>query len=75
MSYVWFIWQIQAKRREVATLQEELEIANLDPKEAHARFVARVNDFKQVCHCSSYILMDYRARNRWKSEFIKAKRK
>jgi hypothetical protein len=29
-------------------LAEELEIAGLEPKEAHTKFVARVNNFKQV---------------------------
>ncbi len=38
--------QLVSKRRDLVTLQEEMQIATLEPKEAHARFVARVNDFK-----------------------------
>ena len=38
----------QALRRDAESLEEELEIARADPKEAHAQFVARVNNFKQV---------------------------
>jgi intraflagellar transport protein 74 len=34
-------------KREAESLEEELNIANLDPKEAHAKFVARINNFKQ----------------------------
>lgn len=45
-EYVALEKTIQAKRRDLNTLQEELQIANMEPKEAHARFVARVNDFK-----------------------------
>lgn len=29
-------------------LNEELEISNLDPKDAHTKFVARVNSLKMV---------------------------
>jgi hypothetical protein len=29
-------------------LHEELEISNLDPKDAHTKFVARVNSLKMV---------------------------
>ena len=34
-------------KKDADALHEELEISNLDPKEAHAKFTARVNDFKQ----------------------------
>lgn len=37
----------QAMRKEAESLSEELEIASLDPKEANAKFKARVDDFKQ----------------------------
>jgi intraflagellar transport protein 74 len=37
----------QSLRKETESLKEELEIANMDPKEALAKFVARVNNFKQ----------------------------
>jgi intraflagellar transport protein 74 len=37
----------QSLKKDSESLQEELEIANLDPKEAHNKFVARVNNFKQ----------------------------
>eukprot|EP01038_Epipyxis_sp_PR26KG_P011164 gene11164-14981_t len=37
----------QSLKKDYDSLQEELEIANMDPKEAHAKFVARVNDYKQ----------------------------
>lgn len=37
----------QTLKKDTDSLHEELEIANLDPKEAHTKFVARVNDFKQ----------------------------
>ena len=40
--------QYQSLRKDADSLQEELDIANMDPKEAHTKFVARVNDFKQV---------------------------
>jgi intraflagellar transport protein 74 len=38
----------QGLKRDLEAIQEELEIANLDPKEAHTKFVARVNDFKNA---------------------------
>jgi intraflagellar transport protein 74 len=37
----------QTLRKETESFKEELDIANMDQKEAHAKFVARVNDFKQ----------------------------
>jgi intraflagellar transport protein 74 len=37
----------QSLKRDLESLHQELEIANLDPKDAHTKFVARVNDFKQ----------------------------
>ena len=39
--------QIADVRRNYESLSEEYEIASLDPKEAHAKFVARVNDHKK----------------------------
>ena len=39
--------QIADVRRNYESLREEYEIASLDPKEAHAKFVARVNDHKK----------------------------
>lgn len=36
-------------KKDAESLQEELDIATMDPKEAHTKFAARVNDFKQVC--------------------------
>lgn len=36
----------QSLKRDADSLQEELDIANMDPKEAHNKFVARVNNFK-----------------------------
>jgi chromosome segregation ATPase len=39
--------QIQGLKKDSEALQEELDIANLDPKDAHTKFVARVNAFKQ----------------------------
>ena len=39
--------QYQTLRKDADSLSEELEIASLDPKEAHSQFVARVNNFKQ----------------------------
>ena len=33
---------------DATSLREELEITNLDPKEAHAKFVERVKDNKQA---------------------------
>lgn len=38
--------QYQSLRKDAESLQEELDIANMDPKEAHAKFAARVNEFK-----------------------------
>ncbi len=35
-------------RRTLDSLNEEYEITSLDPKEAHARFVAKVNEHKQA---------------------------
>lgn len=40
--------QYQALKKDSESLQEELDIANLDPKEAHSKFVARVNSFKTL---------------------------
>ena len=37
---------MQSLKRDIDAAQEELTISNLDPKEAHSKFVARVNDFK-----------------------------
>jgi intraflagellar transport protein 74 len=37
----------QAQRRDSESLQEELEIAAMDPKEAHTQFNARVHSFKE----------------------------
>ena len=39
--------QVADAKRNYDSLSEELEIASLDPKEAHAKFVARVNDHKK----------------------------
>lgn len=39
--------QFQALKKDQEAMQDELEIANLDPKEAHAKYLARVNYFKQ----------------------------
>mmetsp|Transcript_3409 Transcript_3409/g.6177 ORF Transcript_3409/g.6177 Transcript_3409/m.6177 type:complete len:609 (+) Transcript_3409:65-1891(+) len=39
--------QVADAKRNYESLSEELEIASLDPKEAHAKFVARVNDHKK----------------------------
>lgn len=36
----------QSLRKDSEALREEIEIASLDPKEAHTRFVARVNNLK-----------------------------
>lgn len=33
-------------RKDASAINEELDIAGMDPKEAHAKFVQRVNDFK-----------------------------
>jgi len=38
----------QSLRKDAESLDQELEIASRDPKEAHAQFVARVNNFKQA---------------------------
>jgi intraflagellar transport protein 74 len=40
--------KLQSLRKEKDSLQEELDIANLDPKDAHTRFVQRVNTIKQT---------------------------
>jgi chromosome segregation ATPase len=47
-EYVALEKAIQGKKRELQTAQEELDIVNLEPKEAHSRYVARVNEFKQA---------------------------
>mmetsp|Transcript_3790 Transcript_3790/g.5884 ORF Transcript_3790/g.5884 Transcript_3790/m.5884 type:complete len:604 (-) Transcript_3790:235-2046(-) len=39
--------QLSSARRNYESLSEEYDIAMLDPKEAHAKFVARVNEHKQ----------------------------
>mmetsp|Transcript_8599 Transcript_8599/g.9120 ORF Transcript_8599/g.9120 Transcript_8599/m.9120 type:complete len:597 (+) Transcript_8599:66-1856(+) len=39
--------QLGTAKRNYDSLNEEYEIAMLDPKEAHSKFVARVNDHKQ----------------------------
>jgi intraflagellar transport protein 74 len=36
----------QSLRRDAESLEQELDIANMDPKEAHTQFVNRVNSFK-----------------------------
>jgi intraflagellar transport protein 74 len=36
----------QSLKKDATSLQEELDIASLDPKEAHTEFVNRVNNFK-----------------------------
>lgn len=36
----------QGLKKDADALREELDIASLDPKEANAKFTARVNDFK-----------------------------
>ena len=38
---------------DAVSLREELEITNLDPKEAHAKFVERVKDNKQATETMS----------------------
>ena len=38
----------QSFKKDADSLQEELEIASMDPREAHAQFVARVNNFKTM---------------------------
>lgn len=35
------------KQRDYETVRDEYDIAMLDPKQAHSKFVARVNEFKQ----------------------------
>ena len=45
--------QLQSKRKDLTTFQEELDIVSLEPKEAHSKYVARVQDFKQVLRPSS----------------------
>ena len=40
--------QVALVRREVDALKEELDIAKLDPKEANIKFLARVNNLKNV---------------------------
>ena len=39
--------QLATLHKDAQSLREELEITNLDPKEAHAQFVARVHDHKE----------------------------
>ena len=46
-EYVELEKQIQNLRRDMQDVQEETAIAELDPKEAHQRFVSRVNQHKQ----------------------------
>lgn len=46
-EYVALDKRIQTLRRDMHDVQEETAIAELDPKEAHQRFVARVNQHKQ----------------------------
>ncbi|CAM9135327.1 unnamed protein product, partial [Ectocarpus fasciculatus] len=46
-EYVELEKQIQNLRRDMQDVQEETAIADLDPKEAHTRFVSRVNQHKQ----------------------------
>ena len=40
--------QYRSLRRDADALDEELEIVGLDPKDAHTRYVDRVNNFKQI---------------------------
>jgi intraflagellar transport protein 74 len=47
-EYVTLEKQIQKLRREIDDAQAELQITELDPKEAHQKFVARVNQHKQT---------------------------
>lgn len=47
-EYLYLEKQIQNCRKDSENLQEELEIASLDPKEANTKFVSRVNDLKQA---------------------------
>ena len=45
---MYYLLQYRTLKRDMEGLQEELEISNLDPKEAHTKFVARVNSLKMV---------------------------
>jgi hypothetical protein len=47
-EYVSLEKQLTTAKRNFDSLSEEYDIAMLDPKEAHTKFVARVNDHKQV---------------------------
>jgi hypothetical protein len=40
--------QLATAKRNFDSLSEEYDIAMLDPKDAHSKFVARVNEHKQV---------------------------
>jgi hypothetical protein len=40
--------QLATARRNYDSLSEEYDIIMMEPKEAHAKFVARVNEHKQV---------------------------
>jgi hypothetical protein len=40
--------QIALAQRDLKSLNEELEIAGLDPSQAHKEFVKRVNEYKEV---------------------------
>lgn len=55
-------------KKDADSLNEELAIANLDPKEAHGKFVARVNEFK-----SGAKLLEEKA-NTLREETLSAKR-
>lgn len=55
-------------KKDADALNEELAIANLDPKEAHGKFVARVNEFK-----SGAKLLEEKA-NTLREETLSAKR-
>lgn len=39
---------LQVLRADAASLSEDLDIANMDPREAHQKFIARVNQFKSA---------------------------
>ena len=39
-------------------LNEELEISNLDPKDAHTKFVARVNSLKMVSKVKEFYVIE-----------------
>lgn len=41
-------FQLATARRNYDSLNEEYDIIMMEPKEAHAKFVARVNEHKQV---------------------------